>query len=113
MQKKENALLLNYSWIISILILIMVISFNIKLIIDTRKKRYIWKILIIGIACSFIFRSVLCILINLNSGIPLNSDIPFISYGKTNLVMDILSVAVIFSVYIRKNIILNINKQIA
>lgn len=109
-----NAILLNYGWIISILMLIMVLSFSIKLIIDTRKiKDAYGKLVIIGIASSFIFRSMLCILINLNPGIPLNSDIPFISYGKINLVIDILSLAVIFSVYRRKNIILNTNKEIA
>lgn len=109
-----NAILLNYGWIISILMLIMVLSFSIKLIIDTRKiKDTYGKLVIIGIASSFIFRSMLCILINLNPGIPLNSDIPFISYGKINLVIDILSLAVIFSVYRRKNIILNTNKEIA
>lgn len=109
-----NALLLNYGWIISILMLIMVLSFSIKLIIDTRKiKDTYGKLLIIGIAGLFIFRSMLCILINLNPGILLDADIPFISYGKINLVIDILSLAVIFSVYRRKNIILNTNKEIA
>lgn len=109
-----NVLLLNYGWIISILMIIMVLSFNIKMIIDARKIKDMYgKLLTIGIACLFIFRSVLCILINLNLEIHLNSDIPFISYGKINLVIDILSLAIIFSVYRRKNIILNTNKEIA
>ena len=109
-----NALLLNYGWIISILMIIMVIAFNIKMIIDVTKiKDTYGKLIIVGIACSFIFRNVLCILINLNPAINLNSDIPFISYGKINLVIDILSLAVIFSVYRRKNINLNTNKEIA
>lgn len=110
-----NALLLNYGWIISSLMIIIVIAFNIKMIIDVSKiKDTYGKLLIVGIAGSFIFRNILCILVNLNPGIPLNSDIPFISYGKINLVIDILSLAVILSVYRRKDInIKTTNKEIA
>lgn len=107
------ALLLNYGWIISALMIIMVISFNIKLIIDVTKIKDMYgKLLIIGIACSFIVKNVCCILINLNLLIPLkNAGIPFISFGKMDLLMDILSLAVIFSVYRRKNIVIDYNKK--
>lgn len=107
------AILINYGWIISILMITMVLSFSIKLIRDVTKIKDMYgKLLIIGIASSFIFRSIVCIIINLNAGLlSINSGIPFISYGKVNLLIDILSLAVIFSVYRRKNITLNLSKE--
>lgn len=107
------AFLINYGWIISILMITMILSFSIKLIrVVTKIKDMYGKLLIIGIASSFIFRSIVCIIINLNAGLlSINSGIPFISYGKVNLLIDILSLAVIFSVYRRKNITLNLSKE--
>ncbi len=108
------AILINYGWIISILMIIAVFLFSIKLIIDTTKIRDTYgKLLIIGIASLFIFRSIVCIIVNLNAGLlSIDAGIPFISYGRwDNLVIDILSLAVIFSVYRRKNIIIDYNKK--
>lgn len=108
------AMLINYGWIISILMIIAVFLFSIKLIIDTTKIRDTYgKLLIIGIASLFIFRSIVCIIVNLNAGLlSIDAGIPFISYGRwDNLVIDILSLAVIFSVYRRKNIVIDYNKK--
>ena len=109
------AVLANYGWIIVITMIVTIIAFNIKLILDARKiKDRYGKLLIIGIACMFIFRSMFCILMNLNLGIKADFDIPFVSYGKTNLVIDIMSLSIVFSIYRRKDIItVNESKQIA
>ncbi len=106
--------LANYGWIMSIAMVIMIIAFNIKLILDARKiKNTYGKLLIIGLACTFILRSTLCILMNLNLSIKMHGvDIPFISYGKLNLAMDILTLALMFSVYRRKDVILGANMEI-
>ena len=109
------AILANYGWIITIMLVLIVITFNIKLILDAIKiKDTYGKLLILGIACLFILRSVFCILMNFNLGIKADFDIPFVSYGKINLVMDIMSLSIIFSVYRRKDIItISKGKQIA
>ena len=41
----------------------------------------------------------------------IHASIPFVSCSKANLLVDILSLAVIFSVYRRKNIILDLSQQ--
>lgn len=103
--------LANYGWVISSLMITMVTAFNIKLILDAKKiKDTYGKLLMLGIACLFIFRSIFCLLMNLNLGVKSHFDIPFISYGKLNLITDFISLAIIFSIYRRKDIILNINK---
>lgn len=107
------AMLINYGWIISILMIIAVVLFSIKLIIDANKiKDTYGKLLVIGIAGLFIFRSIVCIIVNLNVGLlSIHASIPFVSCSKANLLVDILSLAVIFSVYRRKNIILDLSQQ--
>jgi len=106
------ALLANYGWIISIMMVLIVVAFNIKLILDAMKiKDTYGKLLILGIACLFILRSMFCILMNLNLGIKADFDIPFISYGKLNLVIDVMSLSIIFSIYRRKDIMLVSNSE--
>ena len=41
---------------------------------------------------------------NLNLGIESNFNIPFVSYGATNLIINMMSLALILSVYRRKDI---------
>lgn len=107
------AMLANYGIILTIGMIIAIIAFSIKLIFDTTKIKDLYgKLLIIGIASSFILRSILCILMNLNLGIKSDFKIPFVSCGKEELIIDMISLAIVFSVYRRKNIILGMDKQI-
>lgn len=107
------AMLSNYGIVLTIGMVIVILAFSIKLILDTTKiKDSYGKLLIIGIASSFIFRSIFCILMNLNLGLRLDFEIPFVSCGKEELIIDMLSLAIAFSVYRRKNIILNTRKEI-
>lgn len=107
------AMLANYGIILTIGMIIAILAYSIKLIYDTTKiKDSYGRLLIIGIASSFIFRSIFCILMNLNLGIRSDFEIPFVSCGKQELIIDMLSLAIVFSVYRRKNIILNTSKEI-
>lgn len=107
------AMLANYGIILTIGMIIAILAYGIKLIYDTTKiKDSYGRLLIIGIASSFIFRSIFCILMNLNLGIRSDFEIPFVSCGKQELIIDMLSLAIVFSVYRRKNIILNTSKEI-
>lgn len=106
-------MLANYGIILTIGMIIAILAYSIKLIYDTTKiKDSYGRLLIIGIASSFIFRSIFCILMNLNLGIRSDFEIPFVSCGKQELIIDMLSLAIVFSVYRRKNIILNTSKEI-
>ncbi len=99
------AILANYGWVLGIAMISIVVAFNVKLIIDSRKiKDAYGRLLMVGIACLFIFRSTFCLLMNLNLGIKANFDIPFISYDSVNLIMDMMSLAIAFSIFRRKDI---------
>lgn len=99
------SILANYGWVVAITMILVIILFSIKLIIDSIKvKDFYGKLLIIGISSMFILQSIFCILMNLNLGIESNFNIPFVSYGATNLIINMMSLALILSVYRRKDI---------
>lgn len=64
------------------------------------------KFLIIGISSMFILQSIFNILINLNLWIDFSFNLPFVSYGGANLVINIMCLALILSIYRRKDIVI-------
>ena len=82
-----------------------IILTSIKLISNAKNiKEQYGKFLIIGLSSLYIFQSVASVLMNINMGIQANIDIPFVSYGGFYFIVNILSMALIFSVYRRKDI---------
>ena len=104
------ALLAHYGWAVSIAVVLIIVAFSIKLILNaiTIKDNY-GKFLIIGISSMFILQSIFNILINLNLWIDFSINLPFISYGGANLIINIMSLALILSIYRRKDIIFKRN----
>ena len=49
-------------------------------------------------------QSFATILMNINMGIQTNVNLPFVTYGGVNFIVNSLTIAVIFSVYRRKDI---------
>lgn len=106
------SILAHFGWIVSIGVVIAVILLSIKLIINAIKFKDInGKLLIIGISCIFILQSIFNILMNLNLWIEANFSLPFVSYGGTNLIINMMSLALILSIYRRKDIIINRKKE--
>ena len=66
------------------------------------------KLLVIGISSMFILQSIFNILINLNLWIDFSFNLPFVSYGGVNLIVNIVSLALVLTIYRKKDII-NIN----
>ena len=88
----------------AILVLAIILT-SIKLISNAKNiKEQYGKFLIIGLSSLYIFQSVVSILMNINMGIQANIDIPFVSYGGVYFIVNILSMALMFSVYRRKDI---------
>lgn len=87
-----------------ILILVILLT-SLKLILNAKNitDQY-GKLLIIGLSSLYIIQSVLNVLMNLNLGIKTNINLPFVSYGGVYFVINIISIAIIFSVYRRKDI---------
>ena len=104
--------LANYGWVLSVAMVMIILVFNIKLIIDSRKiKDTYGKFLMIGITCLFILRNTFCLLMNLNLGIKANFDIPFVSYDKISFIMDSICLGIVFSIYRKKELIPSFEKE--
>ena len=100
------SILAHYGWGISILMVLSIILLSMRLIINAIKIKDVYgKLLIIGIASVFILQSILNLLMNLNLGIKADFNIPLISYGGSNLVINMMCLALALSIYRRKDII--------
>lgn len=100
------AILANYGWILTGAIIVAICLAYTKMIITSRKTKDMeGKLLIIGISSIFILETLFNILMNFNIMPKGDFNLPFLSYGMTELIINILMVAVILSVYRRKDII--------
>ena len=104
------SILAHYGWVVSVGIVIAVLALSIELIINSIKIKEInGKLLIIGISSMFILQSIFNILMNLNLIIDANFNLPFVSYGRLNLIVNMMCLALIFAVYRRKDILIRNN----
>ena len=87
------------------LLVCTIILTSIKLIINAKNiKEQYGKFLIIGLSSLYILQSFATILMNVNMGVQTNVNLPFVTYGGVYFIVSILSIAIIFSVYRRKDI---------
>ncbi len=99
------SIIAHYGWFVGILIVFAIILFSFRLIFNAIKIREIYgKFIIIGLASMFILQSIFNILMNLNLWIESGFNLPFVSYGIGNLIMNLISLSIILSVYRRKDI---------
>lgn len=99
------SIIAHYGWIVGILIVTAIILFSLKLIFNAIKIKEVYgKFIIIGLASMFILQSIFNILMNLNLWIESGFNLPFVSYGIGNLIMNVISLSIILSVYRRKDI---------
>lgn len=106
------SILAHYGWIVAILLIITIILISVKLIINSIKVKDAYgKMLIIGISCLFIFQSVFNVLMNLNLWFEAGFELPFISYGGTGLIMNMVCLALVLSIYRRKDILISSDEE--
>lgn len=87
------------------LLVITIILTSFKLILNSKNiKEQYGKFLIIGLSTLFIIQSLLSVLMNINLGIKTDINLPFVTYGGVYFIINILSIAIILSVYRRKDI---------
>lgn len=99
------SVLAHYGWVVSSIMILAVILLCVKLIVNSVKiKERYGKFIIIGISSMFILQSLFNILMNFNLWFELDFNIPFISYGGPNLIINIMCLALILSVYRKKDI---------
>lgn len=106
------SILAHYGWAISIAMIIAIVTFCAKLMTNAIQiKEMYGKLLIIAISDLFILQSIFNLLMNFNLGIKSNVNIPFISYGRQDLVVNMVCLALVLSVYRRKDILVGIDKK--
>ena len=95
--------------LISSILVITIILTSIKLLINSRFiKDFYGKYIIIGLSILYILQSIMSILMNINLGVQLNIDLPFVSTGGVYFIINAVSIALILSIYRRKDINMNI-----
>jgi len=84
---------------ITITLIAIKVILNVKLI-----KNMYGKMLILGLGMLYILQSVINVLMNLNLGIQTNINLPFVCEGEAYFAINCISMALILSVYRRKDI---------
>lgn len=106
------SILAHYGLVVSFGMVIAIVFFSIKLMINAVKiKDMAGKLTIMGISGLFILQSIFNLLMNLNLGLKTNVNIPFISYGRQDLILNMMCLALVLSVYRRKDILGKRNKS--
>lgn len=107
------SVLAHYGWILSIGLVLAIITFSIKLILNAIKiKDSYGKLLIVGISSMFILQNIFNILMNLNLWIEAGFSLPFVSYGGGSLIINMISLTFILAIYRKKDIIMIQNKTL-
>ena len=102
------SILAHYGWIVAGLLVVTIIFISIKLIMNSIKiKDTYGKMMIIGMACLFILQSVFNVLMNLNLWVEAGFELPFVSYGGTGFIMNMLCLTLVLSIYRRKDILMH------
>lgn len=100
------SILAHYGWGLSFAMVIAIVFFSMRLMINAVKiKDMAGKLTIMGISGLFILQSIFNLLMNLNVGLKSNVNIPFISYGRQDLILNMICLALVLSVYRRKDIL--------
>lgn len=91
--------------LVTSVLVLTIILMSIKLIINAKNinEKY-GKFLIIGLSTLFILQSFANVLMNVNMWIQSNVNLPFISYGGVSFIINTINIAIILSVYKRKDI---------
>lgn len=96
----------------SSILLLTIILTSIKLIKNAKNiKETYGKYIIIGLGSLYIIQSIASVLMNINLGIQSNINIPFVSYGGAYFIINVANIAIILSIYRRKDINLKEEKN--
>ena len=99
------SILAHFGWIPTVTLIIAVLAFSIKLVINSFKiKEKYGSLIILGIGCMFILQSVFNVLMNFNLLFDASFNLPFVTYGCGELVVNMMCLALIFAVYRKKDV---------
>ena len=99
------SILAHFGWIPTIALIVTVFTFSIKLVINSFKIREKYgSLVILGIGCMFILQSVFNILMNFNLIFDASFNLPFVTYGCGELIVNMMCLALIFAIYRKKDV---------
>ena len=99
------SILAHFGWIPTVTLIIAVLAFSIKLVINSFKiKEKYGSLIILGIGCMFILQSIFNVLMNFNLLFGASFNLPFVTYGCGELVVNMMCLALIFAVYRKKDV---------
>ena len=95
----------SFGWIVAIMLITLIIGFIVRIyFVGIKTKDKYGKLITIGFCSIMSVQFLLNILINLNLAPYFSVPMPFISYGGSNLVINIITVTLIISIYKWRNI---------
>lgn len=101
-----SLIVVNYGLRVSILTIICVCLFSICLVVCvSRVKELYGKMFSVGIASMFLIQILFSMLSNLKYGFEWGTQMPFLSYGITNLLVNMTCLGLVLAVYRRKDIL--------
>ena len=99
------SILAHFGWIPTVTLIVAVLAFSIKLVINSFKiKEKYGSLIILGIGCMFILQSIFNVLINFNLLFDASFNLPFVTYGCGELIVNMMCLALIFAVYRKKDV---------
>ena len=100
-----TSIIFSFGWIVGILVIELVLSFIIRIgFISSNTKNTYGKLLISGLCALFAIQFILNILTNFSLSPILGINMPFISYGGSQLIINILAISIINNVYKFRNV---------
>lgn len=99
-----TSIIYSFGWIAGIILLAIILGFIVRIgFIGAHTKDSYGKLLVCGICSLFTVQFFLSILANLSLSPLLSVNMPFISYGGSQLLINILSISIINNVYKQRN----------
>ncbi len=87
-------------------LVMVIILTSLKLILNAKNiKEEYGKLLTIGLGSLYILESIISVLMNINLGVKIDVDLPFVTYGGVYFIINMLCISIILAVYRRKDIV--------
>lgn len=94
----------SFGWIVALILLAMILAFIIRIgNIGLKTKDRYGKLMVSGLCTTFIAQFLINILVNLTLIPALSVSMPFISYGGSSLIINMVSIAIILNVFKWRN----------
>lgn len=100
-----TSIIFSFGWIVGILVIALVLSFIIRTgFIYSNTKNTYGKLLVSGLCSLFSVQFILNILANFSLSPILGVSMPFISYGGSQLIINVLAISIINNIYKFRNV---------